>query len=466
MANSMSYLRKPEITKNPPIEMSDTTEPTRRNFIKTTTVVAGASLSTLPKLTGAFAGGDDEIKIGLVGCGGKGTRDVQQAIATNGKVKLWALGDAFEDNVNKRYDILTKSKQVKDNVDCKDRRFHGLDAYKKVIDSGVDVVFLVTSPGFRPEHFEYAIDQNKHVFMQKPLAVDAKGCRRLLEKNKEAKKKGLKVAVGFQRRHDVKYIETIKKLQDGIIGDPVLFRAYWDGKTPWVRERAEGETEMEYQIKNWYYFNWLCGDHIVEQHIHNLDVCNWIMNDEVPSFAQGKGGCEVRKGKDYGETFDHHQVEFVYGRWDSGAPRMYSSCRHIPNTWGNVGEYMHGTNGFSMVSSGRIFDTKGEEIWRFEGKGAKGNSEANHKQAYLDAIRNNTDFNECDRGAMSTMTAIHGRMATYSGQPLRGDQSLAQGVDAFPYDQNDWSWDKAPPVSPGKNGLYKRPVPGVTKVLG
>ncbi|MEM9480499.1 MAG: Gfo/Idh/MocA family oxidoreductase [Verrucomicrobiota bacterium] len=432
--------------------------------MKTTTVAAGASLAAMPRLTGAFAGGDDEIKIGLVGCGGKGTRDVKQALATNGKVKLWALGDAFEDKVQKSHDILKKGKQTAERVDCTDRLFHGFDAYKKVIDSGVDVVFLVTTPGFRPEHFDYAVEKGKHSFMQKPLAVDARGCRKLLETNEIAKKKGLKVGVGFQRRHDPKYNEIIKRIQDGAVGDPVLFRAYWDGNTPWVRPREEGQTEMEYQMRNWYYFNWLCGDHILEQHIHNMDVCNWVMNDEMPGFAQGKGGCEVRKGPDYGETFDHHQVEFVYStRWDSGAPRMYSSCRHIKNTWKQVGEYMHGTNGFAMISSGRLFDAKGEEIWRFDGGG---NSEDIHKQAYLDAIRNNEEFNECDRSTLSNMTAVLGRMATYSGQPLRGDQAMAKGLDVYPYGENDWSWDKTPPVTPQENGLYKLPVPGVTKVLG
>jgi len=435
---------------------------TRRDFVKTAGIAA-AGAAFAPRIAGAFAGGSDEIKIGLVGCGGKGNGDIRQALSTNGRVKLWALGDAFENNVKGTHNAFAENEAFKDKTDCKDRQFAGFDAYKQVVDSGVDIVFLVTTPGFRPLHFEYAITQGKHVFMQKPCAVDSAGVRKLLSANMDAKVKGLKVGVGLQRRHDPRYIETVKKLQDGAIGDIVSLRAYWDGQTPWVRPRAAGQTEMEYQMRNWYYFNWLCGDHICEQHIHNIDVCNWIMGD-YPGLAQGKGGCEVRKGKEFGETFDHHVVEFVYGKkWDTAGVRMHSSCRHIPGCWGDVSEQVHGTNGSCHVGGGRIYDRAGNEVWRSE---AGGDAEQRHKQAFLDAIRNNTDFNEGDNGGLASMTAIFGRMSTYSGKLLKWDDCLNSQVDVFPYSPDfKWDWAGEPPVKPGPDGMYALPVPGVTKVI-
>ena len=439
-------------------KQSEPSNSNRRGFIKASgTVAAGAAFA--PRIAGAFSGGDDEIKVGLVGCGGKGNSDIRQVLSTEGKVKLWAVGDAFEDKAKSTAEAHGKG-QHKDKVDTKGRVFHGFDAYKKVIDSGVDVVFLVTTPGFRPLHYEYAISKGKHVFMQKPCAVDAAGVRKLIATTEEARKKNLRVGVGFQRRHNPRYVETIKQLQDGLIGDLISFRAYWDGRTPWVRPRQEGQTEMEYQMRNWYYFNWLCGDHILEQHIHNMDVCNWAMGD-IPSLAQGKGGCEVRKGKDFGETFDHHVVEFVYGaKWDHGT-RMHSSCRHIQGCWGNVSEQVHGSKGFCLIGGGKIYDMDGKEIWRSD---ARGNSEMIQKTAFLDAIRNNKEFNEGDFGASSTMTAVLGRMATYSGQLLRYKDALESKVDVFPYG-DDLTMDSKPPVMPMDNGLYKLPVPGKTKVI-
>ncbi len=434
---------------------------TRRTFIKTTSAVAAGAAVLSPRIAGAFAGGDDEIKIGLVGCGGKGTSDIRQALTVGGNIKLWAIGDAFENNVQRCHKALMADKN-KDKVDCSDRLFNGFDAYRKVIDSGVDVVFLVTTPGFRPGHFDYAINQGKHVFMQKPCAVDGRGCKMLLETNKKAKEKNLRVGVGFQRRHDAKYIETIERLQDGAIGDIVSLRAYWDTRTPWTRPRKEGQTEMEYQMQNWYYFNWLCGDHIAEQHVHNLDICNWLMGD-YPSLAQGKGGCEVRNGPDSGETFDHHQVEFVYGKkWDGPSVRMFSSCRHIPNTFTSVSEHAHGTKGYAIINSGRAYNNDGKEIFRAKGGGS---SELRHKTEFIDAIRNNKEFNEGDNGAMSTMTALSGRMATYSGKLLKTDDCLNSTVDVFPYDAGDPNWQTPPPVLPDANLRYKRPIPGVTKVI-
>ncbi|RPI74103.1 MAG: gfo/Idh/MocA family oxidoreductase, partial [Planctomycetaceae bacterium] len=255
----------------------------RRDFLKHSTLAAvGATvLSQVGIAHGAYAGGDDLIKVGLVGCGGRGSGAAAQALSTAGNVKLVAMGDAFADRIKSSINAIQSEggDKVVSRMDVPpERQFTGFDAYQKVIDSGIDLVILTTPPGFRPLHFEAAVKAGKHVFMEKPVAVDAPGVRQVLAAAAEAKKKNLGVGVGLQRHHQESYLETIKRLQDGAIGDIHTTRAYWNDRGVWVIERQPGMSEMTYQMRNWYYFNWLCGDHICEQHIHNLDVINWIMN--------------------------------------------------------------------------------------------------------------------------------------------------------------------------------------------
>jgi predicted dehydrogenase len=289
---------------------------TRRNFLKTSsTAVAGSALlGTLALNRSVHAATDDTLKLALIGCGGRGSGAADQALSTSGATKLVAVADVFEDKMKKSLENLKNQHKEKVEV-TSDHEFLGFDAYKHAI-AMADVVILATPPGLRPIHFEEAVRQGKHIFMEKPVATDAVGVRKVLAAAQEAKAKNLKVGVGLQRRHQAVYIEALKRLQDGAIGDVVAMRAYWDGQTPWVNKRADLEakynrklSEFEYQMRNWYYFNWLCGDHIVEQHIHNLDIINWIKGGH-PVRAQGMGGCEVRKGPDYGEIFDHHFVEY------------------------------------------------------------------------------------------------------------------------------------------------------------
>jgi predicted dehydrogenase len=337
--------------------------------------------------------------------------------------------------------------------------FIGFDGYKQAI-AAADVVILATPPGFRPIHFEEAIKQGKHVFMEKPVAVDAPGVRKVLAAAEEAKKKNLKVGVGLQRRHQLPYIETVKRLHDGAIGDITSMRIYWNGTTPWVRTRKELEeqagrklSEMEYQMRNWYYFVWLCGDHIVEQHIHNMDVANWVKNG-YPVRAHGMGGCEVRKGPDYGEIFDHHAVEFEYA---DGA-RVYSQCRHINGCWGNVSEHAVGTKGTCDVSG---YTIRGANPWRFRAEGARDAYQQEHDDLF-DAIRNDKPFNEAEYGAKSSFTAILGRMATYSGKMLDWEKAINSEISVMP---KEFAWDAETPVNPGPDGIYPRAVPGKTQVI-
>lgn len=407
----------------------------------------------------AFAAENNTLKLAVIGCGGRGSAAAAQALSTDGPVKLVAAADAFNDRLEGA--IKNLKQKFGDKVDVPaERQFFGFDAYKQAI-ALADVVILATPPGFRPAHFEEAVRQGKHVFMEKPVATDAPGVRRVLAAAAEAKQKNLKVCVGLQRRYQAGYIETVNRIRDGAIGDIVLARAYWNGQTPWVKRRADLEkaagrklTEMEYQMRNWYYFNWICGDHILEQHIHNIDVINWVMGG-YPVRAQGQGGCEVRKGLDYGETFDHHFVEFEYA---DGA-RMFSQCRHIKGCWNSVSEHVTGTQGSSNITS-FLIQPKGGTEWAY--RAAMKDPQQVEHDVLFDAIRNNKPLNDGEIGAKSTMTAILGRMATYSGQRIEWDEALASNINLLP---DKLAWDAPPKSLPDANGLYKVPVPGQTEVI-
>ena len=346
--------------------------------------------------------------------------------------------------------------------------FTGFDAYKKLIDSGIDLVVIATPPGFRPIHFEYAVQQGKNIFAEKPIATDAPGVRRFMAAVEESKKKNLKVGIGLQRHHQAPYLEAIERIHDGELGKLLFCRAYWNGTRPWVRARAtllENKrktdpnatlSEMEYQMRNWYYFTWLCGDHIVEQHIHNLDVINWIMKDH-PISAQGVGGKQVDTGIDSGQIFDHHMVEFTY----KDGTKLLSECRHQTDTWQSISEHAHGTLGTFGTEPGGIHFTMADgSTWKSKAKG-KDPYQQEHDDLFH-AIRNDLPYNEAEYGASSTFTAIFGRMATYSGKMIKWDDALAKGYDIMP---KEYAFDAEPPVMPDKDGKYPIAMPGKTKVM-
>ncbi|MDQ6632912.1 MAG: Gfo/Idh/MocA family oxidoreductase [Verrucomicrobiota bacterium] len=432
----------------------------RRDFLKTTsTAVAGGTLlGTLGIGRSAFAEGNETLKIALIGCGGRGTGAADQALKADKGLKLVALADAFKDRLDTAFEGLKKEHSEKMEV-SDDHKFVGFDAYKQAI-ALADVVIFATPPGFRPIHFEEAVRQGKHVFMEKPVAVDGPGIQKVLAAALEAKKKNLKVGVGLQRRHQPNYIETVKRLQDGAIGDIVSSRVYWNGGPVGPKGKREeikkslgrDPTEMEYQMRNWYMFNWLCGDHIVEQHIHNLDVINWIKNS-YPVRAHGMGGRAFQKGPDSGEIFDHHAVEYEY----ADGSRMFSQCRQIPECWNSVSEHAQGTKGTCDVSAQKI---TGEKAWRYKPADGETNDgwQLEHFP-FFKAIRNNEDYNEAERGAFSTLTAIMGRMATYSGKIIEWNEALNSKLDLMP---KSFSWDAAPLVLPDAQGSYPFAVPGKT----
>lgn len=433
---------------------------TRRDFLQTSTATAlsAAAVAQLSLTSGVYAAGDDVIKVGLVGCGGRGTGAAGQALSTEGNVKLVAMGDAFADSLNGSLNNLKRGHADRVAVDDS-HKFVGFDAYKQVIDSGVDLVILATPPGFRPTHFEYAVSKGKNVFMEKPVAVDGPGVRKVLEAVKVAKEKNLKVGVGLQRHHQDGYLETLKRIHDGAIGDVISMRCYWNNPGVWEPRitHEQAKSEMEYQMKNWYYYLWLCGDHICEQHIHNLDVCNWVKQGH-PVMARGMGGRQVRVDKRYGEIYDHFAVEYQYadGTW------MFSQCRHQPNVWNSVSEHAHGTKGTSDVSGNSI--TAGGEKWSFRrDKSVKRSDpyQVEHDDLFR-AIRNNTPYNEGENGANSTLTSILGRMVVYSGKEVTWEEALNSNIDTMP---KSLSWDADPPTKPNANGEYPIPTPGITKAV-
>jgi predicted dehydrogenase len=318
-----------------------------------------------------------------------------------------------------------------------------------------DVVLIATPPGFRPIHFAEAIRLNKHVFMEKPVSTYPAGIQQVLATAELAKQKKLNVVVGLQRHYQNSYKELFKRKE--LIGDITSAGAWWNDGGVWVNPRKDGQTEMEYQMRNWYYFNWLCGDHIVEQHIHNLDVINWFKGSH-PVKAQGMGGRQVRTGKEYGEIFDHHAVEFTY----SDGSVLSSQCRHIQGVFNRVDETMTGTKGRIMCGAAVITDLKGNELYRFDKKGENNPYQTEHDELFAAIAKGEYKFADAENGAMSTMTAIFGRMATYSGQELDWDKAINSGLDLMP---KEYSFNAAPPTLPNADGFYPIAVPGKTKYV-
>ncbi|MBD0296085.1 MAG: Gfo/Idh/MocA family oxidoreductase [Flavisolibacter sp.] len=435
----------------------------RREFVRQTGILAGG-LVVLPNIAGAnfFSGADDVIKIALIGCGGRGTGAVTQALSTKQNLKLVAMADAFRDRLDNCYTMITSqdasnSSDTKTNLKAKidvpeDHKFVGFDAYKKAIPLA-DVVILATPPGFRPIHFEEAVKQNKHIFMEKPVATDPAGIKKVLESAAIAKQKKLNVVVGLQRHYQNSYRELYKR--KNLIGDITSAQAWWNSSGVWVKKREPNQTEMEYQMRNWYYFNWLCGDHITEQHIHNIDVINWFKGG-YPVSAQGMGGREVRKGKDYGEIFDHHYVEFQY----ADGSLLNSQCRHIPKTMSKVDELLVGTKGKIQCGAANIVDHKGKVLYQYDKKGENNPYQTEHDQLFAAIAKGEYKFADAENGAYSTMTSILGRMATYSGQVVHWDKAINSGINLQP---KEYAWNAPPPVLPNEEGLYAVAVPGVTK---
>jgi predicted dehydrogenase len=373
---------------------------TRRELLKNSAMAAGTLALTGAGVPLAYAQGSDTIRVGVIGCGGRGSGAANDCVKSSPGVKIVALADTFADRLNgvkNRY-------QVPDN-----RCFIGLDAYKQVLAlDDVDMVILATPPGFRPVQFDAAIKAGKNVFMEKPVAVCPAGIKMVIEASKLAKQKKLAVVAGTQRRHQKAYIETMKRIHDGAIGEIVSAQCYWNMGKLWVSERKPQQGDVEWQIRNWLYFTWLSGDHICEQHVHNIDVLNWAFND-LPATVWGVGGRQYRTGTIHGNIFDHFGVEFTY----PNDVRTISTCRQIDGTTGRVSERIVGTKGTSN-GGGKI---EGENAWQYEGPNP--NPYVQEHTDLIKSIRDGNPLNEGQRIAESTLCAIMGRESAYSRRQFK-----------------------------------------------
>ena len=392
----------------------------------------------------------DLIRVGLIGAGGRGTGALQQALSVPGSnVKVTAVADAFENRIK---GALKAVEGMEGKVDVpEDRQFKGLDGYQKVLDH-CDLVILATPPGFRPFHFDAAIKAGKHVFMEKPVCVDSFGARLCLEAAKMADEKKLKVVVGLQRHYDSVYRATLEKVREGLAGDLIGGQVYWNGSGIWYRKREEGQNEMQFQVNNWYHFNWLCGDHICEQHVHNIDVANWFL-DALPVSAYGVGGRQQRTPGQPSEIYDHHAVNFTYPNGVSIA----SQCKQFPGGDNRVNEEFQGTKGF--VKIGEITDYAGKVLWKYEGPRPNA-YQVEHDELH-DAIRRDVPLNNAYYGTTSSFSAVLGRMATYSGKVQNFEKALALPYRTMP---ENMTWESTPPVVPDAEGNYPLPMPASFKI--
>jgi predicted dehydrogenase len=386
----------------------------RRDFVRT--AAAASMLAAFPSNFNVFAQGSDTIKVGVIGCGGRGTGAAIDCLKGVAGVEIVALGDLVADRVESSLARLTKEYPTRVKVPA-DRRFTGFDNYQKVCAlPDVNLIITAAPPGFRPIHLKAAIEAGKHVFMEKPVAVDPVGIRSVIASSDLAKQKNLAIVAGTQRRHQKRYLEMMKRIQDGQIGDIVSAQCYWNQGDLWVKERTAGMSEIEWQCRNWLYFTWTSGDHIVEQHMHNIDVVNWAMGT-APKNVMGMGGRQVRVAPEYGNIFDHFAVEFEY----PNGVRVMSMCRQTKGCNDRVEERIVGTKGVAWSTSNSTKIT-GDKPWTFEG------DEINpYVQEHIDliaSIRAGKPLNEGRQVAESTLSAIMGRMSAYTGRALSWEWAM------------------------------------------
>jgi predicted dehydrogenase len=420
-------------------------EHSRREFIKRAGVAtAGASAALMASGNYAYAGGTDTIQIGLIGCGGRGTGAVNNCVQSSEGVELRAMGDLFEDRLERSQKLLKKA--IGDHYKVEDRGFVGFDAYQQVLETDIDLVLLAAPPGFRPHHLSAAIEADKHVFAEKPVAVDPAGVHMVRDAADRAEEKGFAIVAGTQRRHHPGYEEVMQRLHDGAIGD-VRSGHVWYNAAGFrdARERKPGMSDMEWQVRNWYYFNWLSGDHITEQAVHRIDIMNWALQNH-PVKAKGLGGRQARVDPSYGHIFDHFSVEYQFPNGE----HVTHMCSQIEGSTWRVGEHFSGTKGYADTSD-RSITIDGKYEWSFDKEVT--NPYVQEHTDLIASIRAGEPLNEGRRVAESVLTGIMGREAAYTGKEITWKEI------------NDPELDLAPKAK-GFHGLPQPPVPtpGVTKL--
>jgi predicted dehydrogenase len=392
----------------------------RRQFLTASAAVAGAAAS-LAFVPSVHAAGSDVLKIGLIGCGGRGSGAASQALRADPNVKLWAVGDAFRDRLETSLGGLQADAAINKKIDVpQERRFVGFEAYKQVIDSGVDVVLLTTPPHFRPMHMEYAVAARKHLFVEKPMAVDAPGVHRVLAASRKAKEQGTSVTSGFCWRYHTPKREVFARIHNGSIGDIIALHSTYNAHELWSRPRQQGWSDMEFQLRNWLYYTWLSGDHIVEQAVHSIDKVCWAMKNEPPLKATGTGGRQARTAPLFGNIFDHHAVVF---EWANGV-KAFHYCRQQNGTQSEVTDFVLGTLGTANVMGHEI---TGKNAWKLAPKVAReaGDMYQTEHDELFAGIRAGKLINDGEWMVRSTMMAILGRMVTYTGQTITWDKAMA-----------------------------------------
>jgi predicted dehydrogenase len=437
------------VTDRPPSKTPpNSTDPasssaTRRDFLKGSAAATATGLA-VPLV---HAAGSGEIKIGLVGCGGRGTGAAEQALKADSGNKLVAVADAFQDRIDEHLSELKGSAAIGSRVDVpKDRQYAGFDAYKNVIDQ-VDVVLLTTPPHFRPIHLAYAVEKGVHAFVEKPMAVDGPGLRKFIQAVKDAQGKNLSVVNGFCWRYDHPRRETMKQVFDGKIGDIVAIETTYNSHGVWDprKTREECSSDMEYQMRNWYYYCWLSGDHIVEQAVHGIDTMAWATGDKPPVRCWAVGGRQSRTDSKYGNIWDHFSVVYEY----PNNVRGYHHCRHWVHTPNQVKDYILGSKGMADVFGNSI---AGENKWRYRSSSKKPNMyQVEHDELFA-AIRAGKPINNGEQAAFSTLLALMGRTAAYTGQVVTPETVITSKEDLSPP-----RYEFGPLVAPAV------PVPGFTK---
>ncbi len=420
----------------------------RRQFLRAGGALAAAG-STIPVALGARLASDSKetLKIGLVGCGGRGGGAATNALRADPNVKLVALADAFPDQLTNKLKSLQSQTDIADRIDVpEERQYVGFDAYKNVIDQ-VDVVLLATSPHFRPLHVEYAVEKDTHAFVEKPIATDAPGVRRMRAACDKAAEKGISISSGLCYRYQHAKQATLQRVHDGMIGEIKSMECTYNTGGLWHRGRKPEWSEMEYQMRNWLYFTWLSGDHIAEQHIHSLDKLAWAMNDVPPMKATASGGRIVRSDEQWGNIYDHFNTVF---EWEGGV-KGFSSCRQWVGADGNVSDFVVGTKGTAALQSHRIQMTDpgaGEEKWRYRGEGPDDMYQNEHDVLFA-ALRAGDRIDNSDYMCKSTMMAIMARMSAYTGKSVTWDMAWNSKEDLSPpaYDWTDM--EMRPVAQPG-----------------
>jgi predicted dehydrogenase len=419
------------------------TVPSRRQFLQASAATLAAA-AAVP----AHAAGGDLLRIGLVGCGGRGTGAAENAVRADKNCKLVALGDAFPDKIERCVGVLKQQlrDEFQEKVDVpQERRFTGFDAYKQVIDA-VDVVLLCTPPGFRPTHLRAAVEAGKHIFCEKPMAVDAPGVRSVIESAERARQKKICLMSGFCYRYDLAMRETVRRVHDGQIGEVRAIQSNYLAGPIWHVDRTAAMSDTEWQMRNWYYFTWLCGDFIVEQHVHSLDKAAWVLKDSYPVAAVGTGGRAQRTDPKFGHIFDHHAVIFEY----ADGTKVFSHCRQMDRVPKDVSDHVIGTHGTCHLMPYKI---DGSFSWHHSGA-APDMYQHEHDELFA-GIRAGKVLNDGGFMAFSTLMAIMGRMATYTGQRVTWEQALHSKEDLSPPHLDMAASLPMPPVA----------KPGTTKLL-